>query len=160
MTNQEERLNILERRLTAAEDEVAIIRLIASYGPFVDSGNPDLAPTLFTAHGVFDVGSSGEKMHPDAFRKMLAADPYQSFVKNGIVHVIGLPFVRVNGDKATAINSTQVFQAADNGYVIYRISYNFWKLERTDGGWKVRERVNRPIGTEEDAVEKLNKWLA
>lgn len=45
MTGQ--RLIDLERRLQQIEDERAIERLIASYGPLVDAGDPDATAALW-----------------------------------------------------------------------------------------------------------------
>ena len=40
----EERLAVLEQRLRRAEDELAIARLMASYGPLADAGDADAVP--------------------------------------------------------------------------------------------------------------------
>jgi hypothetical protein len=51
----EERLARLEQRLQRLEDELAITRLIASYGPLVDAGEADAVAGLWTEDGTYDV---------------------------------------------------------------------------------------------------------
>ncbi|MDQ2637876.1 MAG: nuclear transport factor 2 family protein, partial [Actinomycetota bacterium] len=43
----DDRLTELEARLLRIEDERAIERMIASYGPLVDAGEPDAAAELW-----------------------------------------------------------------------------------------------------------------
>lgn len=144
------RLDALEKRLGIAEDELAIIRLVASYGPLVDSGSPDLAPDLLAEDGVYDV-SYGRMTGPAAFSALLKDPEHLNAVKSGIAHVMGLPWVRVDGDRAVAINCTQIYLRKDGEYAIFRIAQNVWKLERRPQGWKIIERTNRLIGEGDDA---------
>ena len=48
------RLGELERRLAAAEDRLALLQLVASYGPAVDSGSAAETARLWTENGVYD----------------------------------------------------------------------------------------------------------
>lgn len=143
------RLETLERRVTALEDEVAILRLVASYGPLVDTGKTDLAPELFTESGVYDV--SYGHLNVQAFQELLAGNEHQTVVREGIAHVMGLPYIRIDGDKALVINATQLYKRDGDGYTIFRIAQNVWKLVRTTQGWKIQERVNRLIGNNDEA---------
>jgi hypothetical protein len=152
----EERLAALERRLNAAEDELAIIRLVASYGPLVDCGHTQLAPALFTAEGVYDV-SYGRMVGHAPFSEMLQGTDHQQVVRDGIAHVMGLPWVRVTGDSAIAVNSTQLYRRDGEGYSIFRVAQNEWKLARTPQGWKITERKNRLIGPDGEAVGLLKQ---
>ena len=142
--------NSIEQRLQAVEDELAIIRLIASYGPMVDTGLPDLAPQLFADDGFYDV-SVGRLEGPDAVRAMLSSDEHQTVVRQGIAHVMGMPFVTIDGDKATAVNATQLFLRESDGYRIFRIAQNLWNLAREGGRWKIVGRYNRLIGDDDEA---------
>jgi hypothetical protein len=51
----EERLAVLEQRLRRAEDELAIARLMASYGPLADAGDADAVAGLWAEDGEYDV---------------------------------------------------------------------------------------------------------
>jgi hypothetical protein len=158
MSGTEERLAAIERRLNSAEDELAIIRLVASYGPLVDCGNTQQAPALFTAEGVYDV-SYGRIVGHGPFSEMLRGEQHQQFVKDGIAHVMGLPWVRVTGDRAIAVNSTQLYLRNGEGYSIFRVAQNEWKLARTPQGWRVTERTNRLIGPDGEAVGLLKQAI-
>ncbi|WP_394658517.1 nuclear transport factor 2 family protein [uncultured Novosphingobium sp.] len=154
MTEALARLDALEKRLGAVEDELAVIRLVASYGPLVDSGSPDLAPDLFAEDGVYDV-SYGRMTGPAAFSELLKHSEHLDAIKGGIAHVMGLPWVRIDGDHAIAVNCTQLYLRRDDGYAIFRVAQNVWKLERRPQGWKIIERTNRLIGDGDDARAML-----
>lgn len=47
----EERLAVLEQRLRRPEDELAIARLMASYGPLADAGDADAVAGLWAEDG-------------------------------------------------------------------------------------------------------------
>ena len=51
----EQRLAELEARLRRIEDERAIERMIASYGPLVDAGEADAVAAMWAPDGVYDV---------------------------------------------------------------------------------------------------------
>jgi SnoaL-like domain len=51
----EERIAALEQRLLRVEDELAIGRLMASYGPLVDAGDADAVAGLWAEDGEYDV---------------------------------------------------------------------------------------------------------
>jgi hypothetical protein len=155
MSDLEERMDALEARTRAAEDELAIIRLVASYGPLVDCGSVELGPALFAADGIYDL-SYGRTTGPAEFTQMLRGPIHQQILAQGIAHVMGLPWVRVNGDEAVAINCTQLYLRDGDGYTIFRVAQNTWKLSRTqDGGWEIRERINRLIGPDGEARDLL-----
>lgn len=159
MSDVDTRIGALERRLAAAEDELAILRLVASYGPLVDTGDHDLAPCLFEEDGVYDV-SYGRMHGRAAFTALLAGEDHQLAVAGGIAHVMGLPWIRIDGDRAVAINATQLYTTLDEGYAIFRVAQNVWHLRRTKAGWRIVERVNRLIGNDGAAVDLLHKAVS
>lgn len=159
MTDTDRRLTALETRLQAAEDELAIIRLVASYGPMVDSGSVDHAPGLFAPDGVYDI-DIGRLTGPGAIADMLGGPGHQDLLTKGIAHVMGLPWVRLNGDMAVAVNCTQLYRCDTDGYSLFRVAQNVWKLRRqADGIWRVLERTNRLIGDNDEARELLHSAL-
>ncbi len=149
MISVEDRLAEVERRLAVAEDELAVIRLVASYGPMVDTGDTTFAPVLFADEGVYDVLNA--RLSRSDFAAMLGGPEHQGIVAEGIAHVMGLPMVRVEGDRASAVNCTQLFHKVADGYRVFRVAQNVWKLERRPEGWKIVERFNRLIGEGDDA---------
>lgn len=155
MADLEKRVAKLEAGLRAAEDELAIIRLVASYGPLIDCGSLELGPALFDTDGVYDL-SYGRTTGPAEFTALLKTDAHQDLLKQGVAHVMGLPWVRVTGDTAVAINSTQLFLREEEGYSIFRVAHNVWKLARlADGSWAIKERINRLIGEGDETRDLL-----
>lgn len=159
MTDTDQRLTALETRLQAAEDEIAIIRIVASYGPMVDSGSVDHAPALFAPHGVYD--SNDARLNgPRAIADMLGERGHQDLLAKGIAHVMGLPWVRLNGDTAVAVNCSRLYMCEAAGYSLFRVAQNVWKLQRqTDGTWTVVERTNRLIGDNHESRDLLHNAL-
>lgn len=157
MTDLEHRMAALEARLQAAEDELAIICLVAIYGGLVDSGSTELAPQLSGAKGIYDL-SYGCVAGAEGVAGLLRMKDHQELLAAGVAHVIGLPWVRVCGDEATAINSTQLFQRDGEGYSIFRVDHNVWKLKRKDdSGWTISERINRLIGPDGQSIDLLEQ---
>jgi hypothetical protein len=153
-TDVESRLAALEARLQAAEDELAIFRLVASYGPAVDSATrPEVSRTaaaLWTEDGVYDVGGMWAAEGRDAIAALFDGPRHQELVERGCAHVMGLPHIRVEGDRATAVTYSRIYRRAGEGYAVVRLSANRWDLQRTPAGWRIVNRVNRPIdGSEE-----------
>lgn len=92
----EDRMAVIERRLTMLEDERDIARLIASYSPLVDSGDADSVAQLWTVDGSCDVGDwvmSGR----DDVAAMVRSDAHQSLIAKGCCHFFGPPVIEVTG---------------------------------------------------------------
>lgn len=145
------RLERLEARLSAAEDHLALWQIVAAYGPAVDSGSAEVTAQMWTEDGVYDtfpVVLEGR----DALRAMVHGERHQALIHSGAAHVIGVPHIVVDGDRAVVTNYSQlVLNAPDqNGYRIWRTGSNRWEFVRTTEGWKVTHRWNRQLdGTDE-----------
>ncbi|MEV6923762.1 nuclear transport factor 2 family protein [Dactylosporangium sp. NPDC051485] len=71
-----------ERRLAAAEDQLALWRIVAGYGPAVDSGSAEVTAQLWTEEGVYDtypVVLNGR----DALRGMVNGERHQALIHSG-----------------------------------------------------------------------------
>lgn len=144
MTTLEDRVEALARRVEKLEDELAIHRLIVSYGVAVDAGDADGAAATFAENGVYDVDVGA--MHGSAaVAGMVRADRHQAMVGR-CAHQIGPAVVEVRGDTATAVGYSRVYLATEGSLGIYRVSTNRWDLERRDGSWAVVRRVTRLLG--------------
>ncbi len=74
----------------AMEDERAIERLIASYGPLVDCGEADAAALLWATDGSYDV--EGWPMHSRAdVAAMVRSDAHQGLIR---ARLLSLPRAR------------------------------------------------------------------
>ena len=141
----EDRLDRMERRLRALEDERDIARLIASYGPLVDSGDADGAASLWTVDGSYDVEGwmmSGR----DEIAAMVRSDAHQGLIAKGCCHFFGPPVIEVDGDDAVAVcESTLLVRRESGGYVVARAGVHLLRLRRDEGTWRIVSRTARQL---------------
>jgi hypothetical protein len=140
----EQQLAALAERLQALEDLVQIYQLVATYGPSVDGGAVEEAGRLWTEDCWYDTDATSAPpggVHQRSGIEGVAKMTGESGL--GIAHITHLPVVRVDGDRAIAIGASNTFHRQGDIYVVGRLASNRWELERTDGVWQVRRRVNR-----------------
>ena len=147
MDDLEARVDALEARLRAVEDELALYRLMTSYGPAADSGDGTKASEIWTEDGVYDVDSIGELAGRGAIAGMLGAEGHQALVP-GCAHLNHPVIIQLDGDRATAVGYSQVWRTDDGTHRVFRVAVNRWEFARTGEGWRVVRRTNRRLGTE------------
>ena len=140
----DERVSALEGRVRQLEDSLAIMRLINSWGPAVDTGSSQAAADLWYEDGVLDSDLSRLE-GPAAVSAMVDSEGQRALIDRGCAHVQSAPVITVEGDRATAIAYSQVFLHAQEGHDVWRVSANRWECQRTPDGWKVTRRVNRVV---------------
>ncbi|MEU6379144.1 nuclear transport factor 2 family protein [Streptomyces sp. NPDC046909] len=144
--NEELRATVeaLAARVRALEDQLEITQLVARYGPAVDSGSGEAAAALWTEDGTFDVAGHLRMKGRDDIVAMVHGAGHQSLVRAGCAHVLTVPHIVVDGDRATgrsyALNIR--WDPAADGFRVARVSANTWRWVRTEQGWRVEERVN------------------
>lgn len=146
MTEMEQRLEQLERRVRHLEDEAAVRQLVSTYGPLVDSGSADAVAELWSVEGTYDYQSRVPPLEgQEAIRAMVRSDAHQRFLGEGCGHVVTAPHVEVEGDEAVATCYSLLVrhQAEGEGWRVTRLSANRWELHREDAEWRVTRRVNR-----------------
>ena len=148
------RLAELESRVRQLEDQLAVVRLINSWGPAVDTGSSQEAGALWNDGGILESDMSRLE-GPAAVVAMVESDGQQSLIRHGCAHVQSAPIVTVDGDRAVAIAYSQVYVHADNGHEVWRVSANRWECQRTADGWRLTRRVNRVIDGEPAARSVL-----
>lgn len=158
MTDLAEMVAALTARVAELEDREAITRLVASYGPAVDSGSVPAAGSLWVEDAVYDAGIVRFEGRAE-IERMVGNEPHQGFIESGAAHIVSLPFVEVTGDTATATCYQQVIfrDAQADGYRIWRTSANFWEFTRTPEGWRVTRRHNRPLDGTAEARDLLGR---
>jgi hypothetical protein len=142
----EQDIDAFEARLRAVEDELAIRRLVLSYGPAADAAMADRAAAGWLDDGVYDWDPNGEPHSGrDAVAAMLRSDQHLRLVGNGVAHMAGPPLIDVDGDRGTALTYSLVLRRdPETGrYFLWRVSAARWDLEREDGSWGVRRRTHR-----------------
>ncbi|MGV2494756.1 nuclear transport factor 2 family protein [Pelagerythrobacter aerophilus] len=151
----DDRLNALDARLRAVEDELAILRLLATYGPLVDSGCAEEAAELWTEDGIYEPGGVGAMEGRPAIASLYRMDRHRELVARGSMHHTALPKVVLNGDRAEAVGYSFVAENAGAGFSLWRASINRWLLCRTGEGWRIVERRNRVLDGSDEALALL-----
>ena len=122
-------LEELAARLQRVEDELAIRRVILSYGPAADAGLAERAGGLWAGDGAYDWDRDRAALEgPAAVARMLEGDAHQSLIANGVAHFAGPPLVEVDGDHATALSYSFVLRRDDDQRVYV------WRLGARRGG--------------------------
>jgi ketosteroid isomerase-like protein len=142
----EERVAALERRLRGVEDELAIRRLLSSYGPLVDAGDGDAVAGLWTEDGEYDVDGWVMRSRAD-IAAMVGSAGHQGMIAGGAAHFLGPICVHVDGDDAIAVCESIVVRHNDEGrgYRVWRAGANHVTLRRTAAGWRIIRRTTRAL---------------
>jgi hypothetical protein len=138
------RVTALESRVQQLEDHPAVRRLINSWGPAVDTGSSQEAANLWDDDGVLDSDLSRLE-GPVAVIAMVESKGQQALIGQGCAHVQSAPVITVDGDRATATASSQVFLHTEDGYDVWRGSANQWECRRTSDGCRLTRRLNREV---------------
>jgi uncharacterized protein (TIGR02246 family) len=153
MPTLEETVAALAWRVERLEDELAIHRLIVSYGLGVDTGDAERAASVFTEDGVYDV-DVGRMEGREAVRAMVRGARHQEMVGH-CAHQIGPAVVTVDGpDRAAAVGYSRVYLATRAGTHVYRVSLNRWELVKANGAWRIARRTTRILG-HSDALDVI-----
>lgn len=154
MSEQPDRLAALEARLQRLEDEQAIARLVASYGPLVDAGEADRVAELWTEDGVYDV--EGYFMDGrDQVAAMVRSDAHQGLIGNGCSHFLGPAHVSVDGDRAVAVCESVLLVRHKERLLPARIGANLFELVRTPDGWRTTRRTTRGLDGSQETRDLL-----
>lgn len=159
MPDLTQRLTELEAEMARQRDHLEIRQLIASYGPMVDTAldlpRASRVAELWTEDGVYDIGAVGSKSGRAEIAHAYEARHFRQ-AREGICHVMGPPFVQLNGDHATALNYSCVFRPdGENRFYAWRVAANKWELSRVEGRWLVKRRTNRLMNGDSEALAML-----
>lgn len=146
-------------RLQRLEDELAITKLLASYGPSVDAANADNAAALWSVDGTYDV-EDWQMTGRRGVHEMVSSASHQNLVAQGCCHFLGPAVVTVDGDTAVAVCESLVLVRDDAGYRVWRATANHFALERVDGQWQITTRTSRLLNGDPYAHTLLNRGLA
>lgn len=152
----EERLAALEHRVHRLEDELAIIRLIASYGPLVDAGEADAVASLWAEDGTYDV-EGWQMASRDDVRAMVHSDGHQHLIDGGCSHFLGPATVTLDGDAAVAVCESILVRHRDGGFSVRRAGANHFSLRRGPAGWEIADRRTRALDGSTEARDLLAK---
>lgn len=131
-------------------DIVEIQTLLADYVYAIDAKDFDALDAVFTPDARIDYSQAGgesgtyQKIKP-YLAKALAAFPVTQ-------HLIGMPQIRLNGDRATA--TTMLFNPMllrrESGDDLFFVGLNYRdELVRTAEGWRISSRVEADVWTKD-----------
>lgn len=137
-------------RLQRLEDQQAIAKLVASYGPSVDAGNADRAADLWAVDGTYDV-EGWQMIGRVGIHEMVSSTSHQALVAHGCCHFLGPAVVTVEGDTAVAVCESLVLlrQAGSDStgsaghYRVWRSTANHFVLNRIADQWQITTRTSR-----------------
>lgn len=152
------RIEALERRVQSLEDRLAIYQLLATYGPGVDSLSRDAIVGMWTQDGTYEIFDSRYDS-AQAVGAMLNEDRHRGWVNAGCGHVMSLPHLVISGDTAVATGYARIYVNQGDHWRVERLSASRWELVRTPAGWKVKNRINRPLHGAAAARELLAREL-
>jgi SnoaL-like domain len=145
-------------RITAAEDKLEILTLLAGSAFSSDVASESYWKKMFTPDAVFDRGQGRQDKGIAEILKIVNAPDQHEAIKYGMTHLAMLPHITLKGDSAIATGYLLIVMpdtAASHvnlpgkgfspGFSIYQLTVNRWQLLRTTEGWKVTQRTVRPI---------------
>jgi uncharacterized protein (TIGR02246 family) len=145
VSDLEARVTELAARLAAVEDELAITRLLTSYGFAVDGDDADACAALYSPDALVTIDDAVRLEGRAEIRTIVTSDAHQAILP-GCAHVMGPFTVEVSGDAATATGYATVYVAAEAGRLVWRQSLSRWTLQRRPEGWRVQRRESWAIG--------------
>ncbi|MEB3021716.1 nuclear transport factor 2 family protein [[Mycobacterium] crassicus] len=154
-----DRLAELEARLALIEDERAIERMIASYGPLVDAGEADATAQLWALDGSYEV--EGWSMDSRAeVAAMVRSQAHQGLISGGSTHFLGPAVVTVDVDDAVAVCESILVVRHQKKYLVARAGVHHFQLRRLDGRWQIVRRITRTLDGDEEARRLLAAGVA
>ncbi len=153
--NETDRIAALEARLARVEDELAIHRLLATYGPLADAGNAHDAADLWVEEGVYDPSGAYRAEGRAARETIYTNEVHQALIQRGSMHMTAPVQVTLDGDEASAVGYSLLALNNGESFALLRASINRWTLRRTGDGWRIVERVNQVLDGSAHAYQLL-----
>lgn len=149
-------LRELSDRVAYLEDRQAIVDLMTSYGPAIDSGSAEAVAHVWTDDGVYDVDTGIMRGHAE-ITAMVRGDQHQGLIAHGCAHVLEPGSVIIDGDTAVAgCKSLLILARADkSAFTVVRATANRWEMVKTGGRWKCARRTSRVLDGRTEAPELL-----
>ncbi|MEU6564683.1 nuclear transport factor 2 family protein [Nocardia nova] len=148
----------LRQRLARIEDERAIERLIASYGPLVDSGDAEATAALWSREGSYDVEDWRMRGRGEV-AAMVDSDAHQGLIGRGCLHFHGPAVVTVAGDEAVAVCESLLVVRHEGRNVVARTGANHFRLRRIEDRWQITARVTRTLDGDAAARDLLTAGI-
>jgi hypothetical protein len=150
-------------RLTALEDRLAIMSLLAGSAYSSDTASEPYWSAMFAEDAVLDRGGDRpvDRGRADILKVVNSANQHDA-IAHGMAHFAALPHVTLDGDSAVAVGYLLVIVPDANapnvdlpgkgtspGLSVYQLTVNRWDLARGTDGWVVTKRIVRPLASGE-----------
>lgn len=146
----------VELRLKRLEDRIEIEDLIARYGPVVDSGEGTALADMWARDGRYRVGAEHDLVGAEV-AALTEIPGHQAYLTRGCGHFLSAPTIRIDGERAQAVNHSMLVLRDGERFVVERLSANHWEFVRTDAGWRVEVRRNELLTGDEVARSLLGE---
>jgi hypothetical protein len=157
-------------RITAAEDRLEILNLLAGSAFSSDVASEAYWIKMFTEDATFDRGTK-QDIGREEILKIINAPDQKEAINAGMTHLAMLPHIKLNGDSAVATGYLLIVmpdsaashvklagKGVSPGFSIYQVTVNKYTLVRTADGWKVSQRIVRPLSIA-DSREIIRKAI-
>ena len=143
-----EEIQRLKRRIEDLENESQIQAVLNSYGPAVDSNDPEKTSRIYAEDCTVDIDGAWFAHGREETKNIVTSDVHQSILPN-CAHIMGPYVIRIDGNSAIASGYATIFVRNDGEVNIWRQSYQCWELVKRDDRWQVLKRVSRSTGRED-----------
>jgi SnoaL-like domain len=147
-------------RITATEDRLEILNLLAGSAFSSDVASEAYWAKMFTHDAVFDRGQGRQDKGQADILKIVGGSDQKEAIKFGMTHLAMLPHISLNGDSAVATGYLLIVvpdtaashvklpgKGVSSGFSIYQLTVNRWQFVRSTVGWKVSQRTVRPLSS-------------
>lgn len=133
-------MSALEERLRRVEDRIAILDLVARYGPAADAGDGEALAALWTEDGSYRFDDT--ELQRAELPQLAEIPTHRALMAAGCAHVLSTPRIDIarDGLSAVAVNHSVVLEFAETQWRAVRVSANRWELVNTPDGWRVSRR--------------------
>lgn len=151
----------LEARVRRLEDQLALYSAVSTYGPAVDSGVTPAAVSLWAEDGTYSTREGELRLGRDALAAVLDGPRHQQLIREGCGHLVGLPLIEVDGDRARGVGYSVLYRRRPDAdeFQVWRVSAVRWEWERQPGGWRTVSRTNRLLDGAEAARALFGSWF-
>ena len=127
----------------STQDRLDVMDLVARYAECVDSGDAAGYAGLFTADGVVE-HSAGSVRGRGEIEPWVAGLVAENRVGKAskLKHVMGLPVIRGDGERATARTYVTIPRHMDSGEIVIRLAGTYFDdCVKVGGEWLIAKRV-------------------
>ncbi len=136
----------VEARLRLIEDQLAIYQVVAAHPCAIDGRNGEMLGELYVENGAYAVGDTGRFEGRAGVQAMASSPGLGKLIDGGAGHIVTLPYVEIDGDKAVATGHGMLIVNGEGGFAVARLSAARYELERqVDGRWQVTLRTQHLI---------------